>query len=523
MTYPHRRSRFARVSRLAGFLLCLSALAFSPHLLYAFPPNTPDAPAAATVETAYFGLYLANGKLGSATVIRDAHATLRGKPAVRVQMAMTMDLKAFGAPTSVETKSVNWSDPATGAPLETTSHSVSAGRVSDVTVTYTDHSLTYSANVQGSKKTETLTLKPNEHFLIDPSDGANIQPKAGMKLKGKIFSSETLALVDGEVEVLPKETVIIDGQAVQAFKILEKNPLAPSTVWESDAGDLLRVDMPLGMQMLRQPKEIALAPPKADGAAPDLVSITSIVPTGQPLTAEARRAESIVYRISGVSKALPPNDAVQSITASGSKETVDVMVHPPALPNTPAATRFASADKAPERLRKYLSSTVYIPCTDPQFTTLAKEVVGTETDTAKASALIAAYVHKTITADPGIGALRTAPDILKEPRGVCRDYTTLFTAISRAAGIPTKQCVGLGFGRMTDGSGRFIGHAWPEVWVGATADGKDRWVALEPTWGEAFADPTHIKLAEGEITDFFTVAADLARYKIEVLKIEAKP
>ena len=67
--------------------------------------------------------------------------------------------------------------------------------------------------------------------------------------------------------------------------------------------------------------------------------------------------------------------------------------------------------------------------------------------------------------------------------------------------------------------GTFYGHAWPEVWVGTdTATGADRWIALEPTWGAPFADATHIKLAEGELSDFFKVAADLDGYRVQILE-----
>ena len=62
-------------------------------------------------------------------------------------------------------------------------------------------------------------------------------------------------------------------------------------------------------------------------------------------------------------------------------------------------------------------------------------------------------------------------------------------------------------------------HAWPEVYVGQDARGADLWVALEPTWGAPFADATHLKLAEGEITDITNIAADMGNYTIKVLEV----
>ncbi len=39
--------------------------------------------------------------------------------------------------------------------------------------------------------------------------------------------------------------------------------------------------------------------------------------------------------------------------------------------------------------------------------------------------------------------------------------------------------------------GGFGWHAWSEVWTG------DRWVAVDPTWGQFVADLSQVKLADG--------------------------
>ena len=42
------------------------------------------------------------------------------------------------------------------------------------------------------------------------------------------------------------------------------------------------------------------------------------------------------------------------------------------------------------------------------------------------------------------------------------------------------------------GQGGFYYHAWPEIWL-------DRWVPVDPTFGQFPADATHIKLVEGDL------------------------
>jgi len=66
---------------------------------------------------------------------------------------------------------------------------------------------------------------------------------------------------------------------------------------------------------------------------------------------------------------------------------------------------------------------------------------------------------------------------------VCTEFTDLFIAIARAAGIPSREIVGYAY--TTDAklrpllTGADILHAWPEYW---DADRKT-WIAIDPTWG----------------------------------------
>jgi hypothetical protein len=328
------------------------------------------------------------------------------------------------------------------------------------------------------------------------------------------------------VEVVGQENVTIDGQSISAFKIIDRNAIESSTVYAGPDGDLLRIDNSvagLPMQIRKERKEMALAPAGSD-TMPDLIALTSNRPTGASLDG-ARSAKSITYHLGGITRPLPTSDSVESIdyvptapgTPTSAARTADVTIHARPLPEKSAsAPLFPDATKAPTNLQPFLVPSVYVDSADPRFHTIAHSVLGDgPNDCVSAAEKISAYVHRTVKPDPSIAALRSATDVCNDPRGVCRDYTSFFAAIARAAGLPTKQCFGVAY----DGRA-FVGHAWPEVWVGKTAEGKDRWVAIEPTWGRPFADATHLKLAEGELTDFFTVAGDLTKYKIDVVKVE---
>ena len=77
--------------------------------------------------------------------------------------------------------------------------------------------------------------------------------------------------------------------------------------------------------------------------------------------------------------------------------------------------------------------------------------------------------------------------IIDGRRGDCTEHAELFVAVAQAAGIPAREASGL---MWIDELGAFGGHAWAEV----ALDGQ--WVAVDPTWGQLPADPTHIRLAD---------------------------
>ena len=74
---------------------------------------------------------------------------------------------------------------------------------------------------------------------------------------------------------------------------------------------------------------------------------------------------------------------------------------------------------------------------------------------------------------------------LRSREGDCNEHTQLYVAVARAAGIPARVAAGLAFV-----DGKFYYHAWPEVWL-------ERWVAVDPTFGQFPADASHLRFTVG--------------------------
>jgi transglutaminase-like putative cysteine protease len=93
--------------------------------------------------------------------------------------------------------------------------------------------------------------------------------------------------------------------------------------------------------------------------------------------------------------------------------------------------------------------------------------------------------------------------------GNCQTHARLYTALARAAGIPTRFVSGLVH---LAGKG-FLYHSWAESFIGG------RWVSVDPTYNQLPADPTHLKLLEGHLPeDMAPIIAIIGRIKMTVLE-----
>ena len=97
----------------------------------------------------------------------------------------------------------------------------------------------------------------------------------------------------------------------------------------------------------------------------------------------------------------------------------------------------------------------------------------------------------------------SALDVLDSKVGDCNEHSTLFAALARAAGIPTRVAVGLVYI-----DGHFGYHAWNEV---LAADG---WLSVDPTWDQMPVDVGHIALLRGGLGEHARLLPLMGRLKI---------
>jgi transglutaminase-like putative cysteine protease len=119
---------------------------------------------------------------------------------------------------------------------------------------------------------------------------------------------------------------------------------------------------------------------------------------------------------------------------------------------------------------------------DPAIRKLAQEITANATSDWERVALLTIFAHDYIKYDFSlVGAKEDSAWVLANKRGVCVEYSSLFNALARSLGLPSRYVLGQAYGDYG-----WLGHSWNEVYIG-------RWVPTDPTWLEAgHLDATHI-------------------------------
>ncbi|MCF7826544.1 MAG: transglutaminase-like domain-containing protein, partial [Candidatus Marinimicrobia bacterium] len=136
----------------------------------------------------------------------------------------------------------------------------------------------------------------------------------------------------------------------------------------------------------------------------------------------------------------------------------------------------------------------------------AQQILGDEHQAFAISQTLTNWVYNYLDKQP-VASISGAVDILNTGVGDCTEHTTLYTALSRAAGVPTKIHIGLVYLQ-----GRFLFHAWPVVAI----DGE--WVDVDPSLNQFPADATHIALVEGDFENLTNLIPALGNLEIKVLE-----
>ncbi len=407
--------------------------------------------------------------------------------------------------------------------LETTTKG--GGGDQKLVVRFSPERITYERTL-GKDPPTTATLEvPEGISLRDPEimwkPG---EAPAGTPVEAWGFRPDVLRIGKVSIRCLGEEQVEVRDKTVSAFRVETDDELmGPSSSWTDADGMVLKQLLSMqGMKIVIELTDGADGGvPPATGPGPDLL-LGSLVDCGGEIP-DARACRKLTIEVSGIDR---ERLFVRSDRQEyGPIETAEDGAMWSLLTLTteePPTSGPEIGGPVPEDAAPYLAPSDTVQSADPEIVAKAREIVGEEKDSWKAALLIGEWTMKNVTPSLSESLLRSAKEVLANPRGECRSYSALYCGLARAAGIPCRMVAGavyIGPAMGPQGVGRFGFHAWNEVWVG-------RWIAIDTAFpgpqGFVPVDATHIKFAEGDVADVASAARIVRSLKLKLVEADTQ-
>ncbi|WP_298273094.1 transglutaminase-like domain-containing protein [Geobacter sp.] len=338
------------------------------------------------------------------------------------------------------------------------------------------------ATPRGVKVTVVSKGKRREKLLkakgvVYPPAAMNLYPlmrgtAPGKGVKVPMLDVEEVKIKSVAIEVMGVETMP-GGESTLHLRN-DLYPMVDNDIWVDPAGNTLRESVRDGLVETRGVDEGSALRYLAAAAVArrDALRDFGLVPVTPPL--EPATLARLVIGVEGIPAAFPLPAAAKR-RDDGTVRFAVAAAEPEAAP----------ADA--ETVKRYLAPADRLPVEDPAMAARAQEIVGGEKEPAKQALLLARWIAATIE-EEAASDTPSPRDTLATRKGDSPARTRLYCTLARAAGIPSRLVSGLVY---LPGTG-FSFHSWAESAVAG------KWLPVDPTFGQAPADVTHVKLVEGE-------------------------
>ncbi|MEN6320911.1 MAG: transglutaminase-like domain-containing protein [Syntrophaceae bacterium] len=236
----------------------------------------------------------------------------------------------------------------------------------------------------------------------------------------------------------------------------------------------------------------------------DLILDFSLIKTDKPISCP-RKAVFLEISVEGLSGSLAslrgPNQAISEQIINGKIATV-FSIRGALLPKKETVGESLNR----KDMILYLAPTQHIESDNPEIRKVAFDVVtGVATPVKKIERLVQ-WVSAEVK-DEIVDSF-SALEVLRTRKGECKAHAMLYTAMARAAGIPTKLVGGIVY---MEGMG-FLYHSWAESYA-------DGWIAVDPTFNQMGVDATHVKLVEGhDWTSLLSLGKVVGQIKANIIQ-----
>jgi hypothetical protein len=325
----------------------------------------------------------------------------------------------------------------------------------------------------------------------------------GKRIEVQIFDPATLRNAPMTIDVEGREVVRAGDWPVPAFRVRTSFGGITSTSWLTDVGETVKEESPMGLVVVKETRERALARAVPGSVQSDMLAAAAVVPQTKRRIDDPASVVRLQVRIQGATLA---GDDLQGAGQTVSGDVFEIR-----------SQRDARAGPIDPDAGRYLGPEALIESDDAEILAEAERAVSSAPATPHGRAeRLVRHVNALIEKKPTV-SLPSAREVLRTRIGDCNEHTALYVALARALGIPARVAVGL-----VALHGAFYYHAWPEVYLEGPA-GRALWLPVDPTLNQFPADATHIRFARGGLDRQASILGLIGRLEMTVLDLEVRP
>ena len=345
------------------------------------------------------------------------------------------------------------------------------------------------------------------------------RPTVGKTYTLPLFDPAAMAATDTRVAVQAESVFVLQDSSIidpatgrwhgarpdtiRAWRLAAgTTPTSGFTGWVDEQGRVVLATQVLGLTLERRPYEVAFENWKQDVAKRgmqvasdrDIYEATAISAN----KALHRNLAELKVRLSGVE--------LDGFDVKGYRQHLlgDTLTITREAPSALKAA-YALPDGAQQTVMGvFLDAEPLLEVESPEIRALGQRLRRMETDPRIVAERINKWLYDSLDKKITVG-IPSALATLRSRRGDCNEHTQLFVALARSVGIPARVAAGLAFL-----DGKFYYHAWPEIWL-------ERWVAVDPTFGQFPADASHLRFTIGGLAKQAELLRLMGTLKIDVL------
>ncbi|HOE12734.1 MAG TPA: transglutaminase-like domain-containing protein [bacterium] len=464
----------------------------------------------------FLGIYLNETKIGHSefrlTEAGESTAKSAGGKVYLFQSQSTMRIDALGIPFNLKTVSEGAVDQNL-ALHDFSFHFAASGQSISCVGKVEGNVLMVTTKSEGASHSKEYPLQgpifsPDIVHLVVAREGIEV----GKQMTVPIYDPLTTSL--DQVDVLVKEQTEMEweGENHTVYHIRLSYKGFQEDAWIDAGGVVFREQSSvagIGFLCKRETEEQAREIPVASGTGPDLIS-ASRIPVDYVIE-DPRNMEEMRIAVTGCTPAdLFPDLERQILESDRDAEELVVIVRKPDY--DALIGRFDSPEIAYSGSKDYrecLEPDPFVQSNDSRIVQKAKEITMNAGSRWNAVKQLTTWLHESLRKEIRV-TIPSAVEVLESGKGDCNEHSTLFAALARSLGIPTKICAGIVYQ-----DGAFYYHAWNEVLLG---NDNPVWLPIDSTFGQTEVDATHIKLNEGALDKQVELIKLIGKMQVKILE-----